>query len=145
MYRKDTSLILTWYVEVYAENTRVHVLLYSARHLVIKRMDRKKFWRWTKQAVNNIILVYTEWRDMLDSGSEVCAYKGPYVSRPTQTGAIQLLMKTGDPSGQRTQELEASKEQSDCSYLDQTYDSQKRRAFTKVTKTSRTSSQISVL
>jgi len=82
---------------------------------------------------------------MLDSESEVCAYKGPYISLPTQTGAIQLLMKTGDPSGQRSQELEASKEQSDCSYLDQTYDSQKRRAFTKVTKTSCTSSQISVL
>jgi hypothetical protein len=81
---------------------------------------------------------------MLDSESEVCAYKGPYISLSTQTGAIQLLMKTGDPSGQRTQELEASKEQSDCSYLVQTYDSQKRRAFTKVTKTSRTSSQISV-
>jgi hypothetical protein len=53
----------------------------------------------------------------LDSGSEVCEYKGPYISLPTQTGAIQLLMKTGDPSGQRTQELEASKKQSDCSYL----------------------------
>jgi len=39
---------------------------------------------------------------MLDSESEVCAYKGPYISLPTQTGAIQLLMKTGDPSGQRT-------------------------------------------
>jgi len=60
MYRKDTSLILTWRVEVYAENTRVHVPLYSARHLVIKRKGRKKFWRWTKQALNNIILVYRE-------------------------------------------------------------------------------------
>lgn len=60
MYRKDTSLILTWYVEIYVENTRVHVLLYSARHLVIKRRGRKMFWRWTKQALNNIILVYTE-------------------------------------------------------------------------------------
>ena len=64
-------------------------------------------------------------REMLDSESEVCAYKGPYISLATQTGAIQLLMKTGDPSGQRTQELEASKEQSDCSYLVQMYDSQK--------------------
>jgi hypothetical protein len=57
---------------------------------------------------------------MLDSESEVCAYKGLCISLPTQTGTIQLLMKTGDPSGQRTQELEASKKQSDCSYLVQT-------------------------
>jgi len=82
---------------------------------------------------------------MLDSESEVWAYKGPYISLPTETGTIQLLMKTGDPSGQRTQELEASREQNDCSYLVQTYDSQKRRAFTEVTKRSRTSLQISVL
>jgi hypothetical protein len=54
---------------------------------------------------------------MVDSESEDRAYKAPYISLPTQTGAIQLLMKTGDLSGQRTQESEASKEQSDCSYL----------------------------
>ena len=43
-------------------------------------------------------------------------------------------MKTGDPSDLRTQESEASQEQSDCSYLAQTFDTQERRAFTNAAK-----------
>jgi hypothetical protein len=71
---------------------------------------------------------------MLDSDSVRCAYKELYISLPTQPGAIQLLMKTADPSALRTQESEASKEQSDCSCLVQPYDAQERRAFTILAK-----------